>query len=554
MIYDTIIIGSGSAGMTAGIYTGRALMNTLIIESDRPGGQAALTAEILNYPGVRNTTGPELSEIMKKQTEDFGCEYVRDTVLRVEDAGDTKKVFCEGGVYEAYSLILATGASHRKAGFEGEAEYTGRGVAYCATCDGKLFTGCDVYVIGGGFAAAEEGIFLTRFARSVTILIRKDHFRCAASVANKVMAHPKIQVKFHTVVEKVEGEAFIEKLTLKNTETNEITIVEAKDENPIGLFVFAGNVPQTEHFRGLVDMDEKGYVLADENMHTSREGIYAAGDIRPKQLRQLVTATADGAIAAMEAEKYVSGIREKLGLKPLGADQPVKQAPPVEEKKEATPKKAPDTSGKHFIKGPIEDQLRGLFGKLQRNLTIQLFLDQSPKAEELRVFMTEVASVSDHLTVKEVPSTDSLCRTYGIERFPAALLLLEDGTDTTLRFSGVPGGHELTSLALAIYRAGTESGLKENEKAELQKLQKPMNLKIAISLTCHLCPDVVASCMQLALESPLVTAEMIDVSCFPDLQKEYKIMSVPCIIINDGQKLLFGSKKTLEILAELQKL
>lgn len=550
MIHDLIIIGAGAAGLTAGIYAGRALMDTLIIEADRPGGQAAITAEILNYPGVRQSSGPELTEIMRQQTEDFGCRYVNAEVTGLELGGEVKKVICGDKVYESRAVILATGASHRKAGFAGEEEYTGRGVAYCATCDGKLFTGKDVFVIGGGYAAAEEGIFLTRFARSVTMVIRRDVFRCAAGVANKVKAHPKINILFNTEIKKVEGEAFVEKVHLYNNKTGESEIRSAPAGEPFGVFVFAGNIPQTQAFQGLVPMNEQGYIETDERMQTGIPGVYAAGDLRPKVLRQLVTATADGAIAALEAEKYVSAERERLGLKPLGADAP----PPPPNAPKQKPKMAapPDADkGKYFIKGALAAQLRDLFAKMQRPVRLLAFLDTSDKARELELFLREVADCSANVELTSAPSDDPRARSLGLSRFPATVLLNEAGEALGPRFGGVPGGHELTSLALAIYRAGTDSGLSAAQKAKLEQIKRPVKLEIAVSLSCHLCPDVVASCQQLALASAQITAEMIDIGLFPELQKQYRIMSVPCLLINEGEKQIFGAKKTDEILEQI---
>lgn len=551
MTYDLIIIGAGAAGMTAGIYAGRALMKTLIIEADKPGGQAAITAEILNYPGVRDTTGPELTGIMRQQTEDFGCEYVTAEVTGLELEGEVRKVHCGGTTYESRAVILAMGAAHRKAGFDGEEAYTGRGVAYCATCDGKLFADKDVFVIGGGYSAAEEGVFLTRFARSVTMVIRRDVFRCAASVANRVKQHPKMTILYNTEIKKVEGEAFVEKVHLYNNKTGETEVRQSRDGEPFGVFVFAGNVPQTDILKGLVPLDERGYVLTDDLMRTEVKGVYAAGDLRPKSLRQLVTATSDGAIAAMEAEKYVTAERERLGLKPLGADQPAAEVKREPKKEAPKPQVQASDDGRYFIKGQLADQLEGLFAKMERKVSLAVFLDGSDKAKELEVFMREVADCSDNVDMAVYQEGSAEASRYAVERFPATVLLNEAGEDLGLRFTGVPGGHELTSLALAVYRAGTSSGLSAEQLEKLKGVTEKVKLQIAVSLSCHLCPDVVASCQQLALASPEITAEMIDVAVCPDIQKKYKIMSVPCLIMNEGEKQLFGSKKTDDILAQV---
>ena len=255
-IYDVIVIGGGAAGMSAGIYSGRAKMKTLVLEQGSVSGQAKTTNEIVNYPGIRQTTGPKLMEEMHLQAEDFGVKFAQAEVLEAKLEGEVKVLKTTNGDYETRSVIIATGATPRTLGFPGEAEYRGRGVAYCATCDGEFYTGLEVFVIGAGFAAAEEAIFLTRFARKVTVIAREPEFTCAKTIADKVLAHPKIEVKFNTEIVEATGDELLRRVKFINNQTKETFEHVAQDDETFGIFIFAGYVPQTKVFNGLVDMDK----------------------------------------------------------------------------------------------------------------------------------------------------------------------------------------------------------------------------------------------------------------------------------------------------------
>jgi len=308
-LYDVIIIGSGPAGLSAGIYSGRSLLKTLIIEKSKAGGQAAITNEIDNYPGAdEGETGPSLINKMVKQAERFGVQRVTDEITSVEFDGDVKKVTGKKGEYKAKAVIIASGAFPRVIGCKGEMEFTGKGVSYCATCDAAFFEGMEVFVVGAGDSAIQEALFLTRFARKVTVLYRRSQaeMRAAKSILDKAFSNPKLNFIYHTVVEEVRGETgILDTIVVKNTQSGEISEFHADpDDGTFGLFVFVGFVPNTDIFQGKINM-EGGYILADENMCTNIPGVYAAGDCRTKPLRQVVTATADGAIAAVHAEKYI---------------------------------------------------------------------------------------------------------------------------------------------------------------------------------------------------------------------------------------------------------
>ncbi len=306
-IYDVIILGAGPAGLSAGLYAARAKMKTLIIEKGIAGGLIFTTSEVDNYPGsMENATGPGLSERMKQQAEEFGAEFVTDEVLKVSVKEDIKMVEGTMNEYKARSLIIAAGALPKTIGCEGEKEHIGQGVSYCATCDGSFFSSLEVFVVGGGDAAVEEAVFLTKFARKVTIVHRRDALRAAKSLQEKAFKNEKIEFRFNSVVEEIKGEGAVETIVFKDTVSGELTEYNADPKDGIiGVFIFIGYTPNTKFLGNVIKTDSSGYIMTDEKMATNVEGVFAAGDIRVKPLRQVVTAVSDGAVAAVEAEKYV---------------------------------------------------------------------------------------------------------------------------------------------------------------------------------------------------------------------------------------------------------
>lgn len=309
MTYDVIIVGGGPAGLTAGLYAARARLKTLIIEKSAIGGQIVTTNEVENYPGAeKNATGPTLVERMREQAESFGAEFVTDDIDSYALEGEEKVLRSGQQEYKAKALIIAAGATPKKVGCPGEEAFTGRGVSYCATCDGAFFSDLPIYVIGGGDTAAEEAIFLTKIAKKVTIVHRRDELRAAKSIQEKVFANEKIDFLWDTVVKEIKGTGLVQSIVFENVKTGEQTEVQAAEEDgTFGVFVLIGYNPATDNLNGLVDM-HNGYIITDEEMRTSVPGVFAAGDIRSKTLRQVVTATADGAIAAITAEKYIESL------------------------------------------------------------------------------------------------------------------------------------------------------------------------------------------------------------------------------------------------------
>ncbi|MED0686366.1 thioredoxin-disulfide reductase [Anoxybacillus ayderensis] len=310
-IYDVIIIGAGPAGMTAAVYTSRANLSTLMLERGVPGGQMANTEEVENYPGYDHILGPELATKMFEHAKKFGAEYAYGDVKEVIDGEQYKTVVTSNQQYKARAIIIATGAEYKKLGVPGEKELGGRGVSYCAVCDGAFFKGKELVVVGGGDSAVEEGVYLTRFASKVTIVHRRDQLRAQKILQQRAFANEKIDFIWnHTVKQINEKEGRVGSVTLVHTQTGE------EREFPCdGVFIYIGMVPLTKPFVSLGITNENGYIETNELMETKVGGIFAAGDVREKSLRQIVTATGDGSIAAQSAQHYVEELKEKLNIK-----------------------------------------------------------------------------------------------------------------------------------------------------------------------------------------------------------------------------------------------
>ena len=301
-MYDTIIIGAGPAGMTAALYAARSNLKVALLERGIPGGQMNNTADIENYPGYANISGPELAEKMFEPLENLGVEHLFGLVEKIEDRGNFKEIITEDERFEAKTVIIASGANHRHLGVPGEEGYNSRGVSYCAVCDGAFFRDEDLLVVGGGDSAVEEAIFLTRFAKSVTIVHRRDELRAQKVLQDRAFANEKIRFVWDSVVESIHGdERKVTGVTFKNVNTGELSQAEFG-----GIFIYVGLDPVSEFAADLGITDEAGWILTDHQMKTSVAGIYAVGDVRQKDLRQITTAVGDGAIASQEAYKYLT--------------------------------------------------------------------------------------------------------------------------------------------------------------------------------------------------------------------------------------------------------
>lgn len=545
-IYDLLVIGAGPAGLSTGIYAGRAKLNTLIIEKAEFGGQVNKTYDISNYPGARNSNGPKLMEEMRNQAEDFGVNFMSAEVLEVSLEGDVKTLKTDRGEIKGRSVVIATGASPRKLGFKGEEEFTGRGVAYCSTCDGQFFEGLEVFVIGAGFAAAEEAMFLTKFATKVTVIAREPEFTCAKSIADKVLAHPKVEVKFNTEILEANGTEMINYAKFINNKTGETFEYNAKKEDgSFGIFVFVGYAPQSQLFKGILELDKFGYIVTNENMETNIQGVYVAGDLRPKALRQIVTAVSDGAIAATSAERYVIELKEKLGIKD-------EYEPKKVEKKEVKSSDLNNVSKRSkLLNDGLRSQLKGVLARLEKNVTLVSIVDESnSKSIELRDLILDIADLDERVNAEVYNKGENVEVENKIhaDKYPVVALLDSDKKYSGVKFHGVPGGHELNSFILAIYNLGSAGQqISEETLNNIKKIDKDINIKVCVSLSCHLCPDVVVSSQRIAIENEKVEAEMIDISNFKEIKDKFKVMSVPAIIVNDEQ-IYFGAKKIDEII------
>lgn len=538
-LYDVVIIGGGPAGLTAALYLARAKYRVLVLEKESFGGQIAITEDVVNYPGLAHTSGKTLTETIRKQAEGFGAEFKLAEATGFEHAGDVKTVHTAAGDISCFGILIATGAHPRPVGFLGEEEHKGRGVAYCATCDGEFFAGKDIFVIGGGYAAAEESVFLTKFARHVTILIRKDDFSCAKSVAEEAWNHEKITVLTNTVMEEVSGKGGLHYARYKNTKTGEITEFRSKDGEDFGVFVFAGYAPATSFLKGIVELNEQGYILTDENQKTSVDGIYAAGDVCIKPLRQVVTATADGALAATALEKYAAAMQQKTSLLPAA---PKKQtAADISAPSEAAP------SGSTLFSPDMVEQLHSVFQRMERKLLLKLSLDSRPVSAELESYMAELVQLTDKLSLqitdRNAPSVEA----------PMVEICLEDETPTGLAFHGVPAGHEFTSFVLGLYNtAGPGQALDSNIQNRIKAITSPVDLKVLVTLSCTMCPDLVSAAQRIAAASPLVSTNIYDLRHFEQLRSRYNVMSVPCLIINE-ETVHFGKKNIGQLLSLIGK-
>jgi thioredoxin reductase (NADPH) len=306
--YDILIIGAGPAGLTAGLYASRGGLNTLVCEKMAPGGQAATTDIIENYPGYpEGISGPALMESMENQARRFGAEIVTiSEVTRIAPESGSFAVETSGDTYRAKSVIIASGAEPKKLGVSGEGKFTGRGVSYCAVCDGAFFRDAVIAVVGGGNAAVEEALYLTRYGKKVYLIHRRDRLRADQVLADRVTRDEKIEIIWDTVVEEIRGENGVSELALRNVKTDEESAL-----NVEGVFIYVGFQPNTAYLDGLVDMDDNGFILTTQDMATSVPGIFACGDVRSKELRQVVTAAGDGSIAAFSAEKYIEKLENR---------------------------------------------------------------------------------------------------------------------------------------------------------------------------------------------------------------------------------------------------
>ena len=558
-LYDVIVVGGGPAGLTAGLYLARARYRVLILEKDDFGGQITITNEVVNYPGVGRTTGRALTQTMRQQAQDFGAEFLSAEAIGLDVHGDVKTVHTSRGDLKAFGILLATGASPRKLGFEGESEYAGRGVAYCATCDGEFFTGKEVLVVGGGFAAAEESVFLTTYASKVTVLVREQDFTCDATVAAAAKNNPKIEVRYQVELQGVTaGQGGLREAAILNRATGQTETWRPADGGTFGVFVFAGYVPATDLVRGVVELDDYGYVVTHGY--------------------QVVTATADGAIAAVELERYAKRMSEKTGLMPqrpasyvyeqstaktnaASLDDTAPAPAPAKRSADAAAAANAVRKSSELFSDATRQQLNVVFGRMSRPVTLALELDDTPLSTELRGFIDALVALSggklkSTVVDGEYKKDDTGRAVFDVDSvLPAArpcVRMVVDGEPTGLAFHGVPSGHEFNSFVLGLYNvAGPGQPLGDDLIDRSRSITAPLDIMVLVSLTCTMCPETVLASQRIASLNPAVRAEAYDVAHFPELRDHYGAMSVPCIVITwaDGtQQVEFGKKSIPQML------
>ncbi len=535
--YDVIVAGGGPAGLTAAIYLARARYRVLVVEGEAFGGQITITSDVVNYPGIERTDGRTLTHTMQRQAENFGTEFLSAKIKSFDLKGPIKAVSTDRGTFKSFGILIATGAHPRMVGFEGEQEFKGHGVAYCATCDGEFFTGKDVFVVGGGFAAAEESIFLTKYAKHVTILIRGDDFSCAKATSDPVYKNDKITVLKNVTVKSAEGDSALRRLAYVNTKTGEETVYDAGDDT-FGIFVFVGYEPATDLIKDDVELTPKGYVVTDANKKTSVDGVYAAGDVCDNVLRQVVTAVGDGAIAAAELEKYAAKMQEETGIVPK---QPVSRVP-SEPKEEIVA----DEGG--LFSADMKAQLNALFEKMDSDIVLKLHLDGRPVSTELTQYMNSIAELTPKIKVEIAEEAKDSDGSAEDNVLPYVQVCRADGSPSGLAFHGAPGGHEFTSFMIGLYNvAGPGQSVDEATEKAIAAIRDRVNIKILVSLSCTMCPELVTAAQKIAASNDSVNVDVFDLNNFGHLKDKYDVMSVPCFIINDD-KVGFGKKNINELL------
>ena len=550
-LYDAVVVGGGPAGLTAALYLARARYRVVVVEKDRFGGQIALTSEVVNYPGVLSASGAELGETMRRQAEAFGAEFLLAEVTELDLSGDVKRVRTTRGELSCFAVLLATGASPRRVGFAGEEEFRGHGVAYCATCDGEFFAGEDVFVVGGGVAAVEEAVFLTKYARHVTIMVRKAMFSAPPIAVRDASENEKITVLYNTEVDRVEGDSTLHALYYHNNKTGEQGEYHAEEGDTFGVFVFVGYAPATDLIRGVAKVNPSGYALTDEKHMTSVKGLFAAGDVCVKDLRQVTTAVGEAAAAATDMERYCKDAQERTGLVP-----PLPDVNPARARKAALAKmgqggaskaQAEGTSGSLFDESMLA-QLNTVFDRMETPLVLRVFMDTRSVSDELVEYVEELAKLTDKITAEVASVNDP--RTPDASELLCVQVCAADGTPTGLAFHGVPGGHEFTSFVLGLYNAaGPGQPIADADREAIAAIDRPVSLKVLVSLTCTMCPDTVMAAQRIASLNPYVSADVYDVAHFPDLKARYNVMSVPCLVVNDGELVSFGKRSLSNMIA-----
>ena len=529
-MYDLIIIGAGPAGLAASIYAGRAKQKVLLIEKNKIGGQITTTHDLANYPGYINISGTSLTETMYKQARNFNVEFVKDEVLDMDLVNKIKTISTKTSSYKALSVILALGASPKKQGFDGEDKFVGRGVCYCAICDGEFFKDLPIYVIGDSELAIEEAHSLLKYGSELILVNKKDRYDCNGAEVEELSSNSKVKILYNTDVVKLDGDNNMESITLINKITKETDTYSYP--NGFGVFVFAGKTPNTSWSKGAINTDN-GYFITNEKMQTNLQGVFAAGDVCKKTLRQVITAAADGAIAATSAVVNSNLLHKELGLPKFSIKENTDK---ITDDKPTTINEQDDSK---FISDELKNQLVTILSKFDNVITVKGVVNDSILGKELANFIYEMDGISDKVKcIKEVSKNND---TY--------LEILDTNNNSSgIKFYTVPGGHEFNSFILALYNvAGPGKPIDVETLQKAKSIEDSLDIKVIISLSCTMCPDVVVNACKLASVSPMINTSIYDINHFEELKDKYQIRSVPAIIIND-HKVIFGKKSIEELL------
>ena len=540
-LYDVVIIGAGPAGLSAALFLARACYRIAVVEKESQGGLASIVREIVDYPGITSISGPDLMKSMREHAASFGAEFITAgaTALRNME-NDIKTVVTTAGELNCYGVLLATGARPKSVGFKGEAAFRGKGISYTATIDAEFFTGKEIFVIGSGTEAAEDCVFLTKYASHVTVLVPAQDYTCDYAFWEKAQEHPNITIYKNTRVEEVSGDTLVRRLVWHDLTLDKAHVFEPESGDTFGIFILVGHEPATRIVRGLIELDAYYYVPVDSRKRTSLTGLYAAGDVCSYTFRQVLTAASDGAIAANSLIKYVYRMQSKVGLVPV---QNVRRAS-VHKTVDSSEGNA-DEKQKSVFTPEMLSQLQTTFMDMERDLILHIFPDDSEASRELERYMNALSGFVNGIeVVTDFPDdTEKDLRPYVRVEYT-------DGSYAGFSFHGMPGGNEFTSFVLGLYNASCHGQHVEDEvRQKIESIGHDLHFTVLVTLTCTMCPDLVSSVQRLATLNPHITCDVYDLNHFPQLREKYNVMSVPCYFINDGP-LMFG-KKTVEQLSKI---